>query len=81
MTTSILFFLCRMQHGEWFQSKTGKIYDTKPKLKIKGWGLSELSAEDLLQLKFDPPMAYGDVLAQATVKSEEIVLELVPGKM
>lgn len=63
------------------EPRTGNIYDTKPKLKIKGSGFGQFSAEDLLQLKFDPPMAHGDVLAQATVKSEDIVLELAPGKM
>ncbi|CAN0066429.1 unnamed protein product [Pylaiella littoralis] len=63
------------------EPRTGNIYDTKPKLKIKGSGFGQFSAEDLLQLKFDPPMAHGDVLAQATVKSEDIVLELAPGKI
>lgn len=57
-----------------------KVYDTKPKIKIKGSGFSQFSPEDMLRLKFDPPMEHGDVLAQAVVKSEDIVLELVPGK-
>ncbi|CAM9180767.1 unnamed protein product [Scytosiphon promiscuus] len=58
-----------------------KIYDTKPKLKIKGSGFDLLTEEDVLSLKFEPPMAHGGALARATVSSEDVILlELAPGQ-
>lgn len=61
------------------------MYDTKPKLKIKGSGFSQFTAEDLAGLKFDPPATVGDgadgeKLFGATLKSDDtIVLEREPG--
>ncbi|CAM9661600.1 unnamed protein product, partial [Ectocarpus sp. 12 AP-2014] len=64
-----------------FESKFGKVYDTKPKIKVKGSGFGQLSFEDVRNLKFDPPMEVGGgVLQQAAVQSDDtIVLELAPG--
>lgn len=63
-------------------ARSAKIYDTKPKLKIKGVELGQLSAEDLLQLEFDPPMGKdGEKQFEATVVEDDtILLELAPGK-
>ncbi|CAN0080830.1 unnamed protein product, partial [Ectocarpus sp. 6 AP-2014] len=64
-----------------FESRFGKVYDTQPKIKLKGSGFGQLSFEDVRNLKFDPPMEVGGgVLQQAAVQSDGvIVLELVPG--
>lgn len=61
-----------------------KVYDTKPKIKIKGVGFGQLATEDLQHLEFDPPMAVNGEKhfeATATVQEDEtILLELAPGK-
>lgn len=65
-----------------FSPRTNKVYDTKPKLKIKGAEFSQLSPEDLLSLEFDPPMAAsGDRHFEPSVQSDDtILLELASGK-
>eukprot|EP00752_Nemacystus_decipiens_P008401 g7511.t1 len=61
---------------------SNKVYDTKPKIRIKGTAFGQLSTEDLQQLVFEPPMTVdGEKLFEATVEEEDtILLELAPGK-
>lgn len=66
-----------------FLSRTGKVYDTKPKLKIKGREFGQLSTQDLTQLEFEPPMvaANGEKQFEVSMQSDDtILLELAPGK-
>lgn len=57
------------------------MYDTKPKLKIKGSGFDLFSDDDVLSLKFEPQMPHGEALSRATVVSDDtILLELTPGQ-
>eukprot|EP00903_Cladosiphon_okamuranus_P015736 g14524.t1 len=65
-----------------FSPRTSKVYDTKPKLKIKGAEFGQLSTQDLQSLEFDPPMtASGDKQFEPSVQSDDtILLELAPGK-
>lgn len=64
-----------------FEARTEMIYDTKPKIKLKGSGFNLLSPDDLLSFKFDPPLARGDVIGKSSVKADDtITIELAAGK-
>lgn len=62
-----------------FLSRAAKVYDTKPKLKIRGKEFWQLSKEDL---EFDPPvLVNGEKQFEVSIQSEDtILLELAPGK-
>lgn len=73
-----------------FEERTGKVYDTKPKLKIRGEGFSQFSPEDLENLEFDPPAVAvavggdsgaadgengsGEKLFGAALKSDDVIV-------
>ncbi|CAM9167772.1 unnamed protein product, partial [Hapterophycus canaliculatus] len=64
-----------------FQSRARMVYDTQPKLKIRGSGFGLLTVEDVLSLKFEPQMPNGGALPRAIVLSDDtILLELTPGQ-
>lgn len=58
------------------------MYDTKPKIKVKGTEFGQLSTEDLQHLEFDPPVAVnGETQFEAIVQGDDtILLQLAPGK-
>lgn len=65
-----------------FLPRAGKVYDTKPRLTLRGKEFGQLSTEDMLHLEFSPPMsANGEKQFEATLQADDaILLELAPGK-
>lgn len=58
------------------------MYDTQPKLRIKGARFQLMAGElEELQLTFNPPIEKGEVYSFGSAKSDgTIILELKPGK-
>lgn len=61
--------------------KTAVVYDTHPKLRLKGSGFQAMADDpDNVQLTFTPHIAHGEAYT-ITVKSDIVAhLELIPGR-